>query len=270
MKLDNKSKMKSAIQAATAALSLPTPTPTPKPSSSSLSSPLPFMIFTNVKISDTAGLATIFARATAAPYAPAAKANMQQQQQQHRSTDFLSMLLMSALIPFQFMASVTLVTNRNAGKLASMLLPLLLPLMVLQHSRLALAGSCREAQLCCNGRDSSCVVQKAPINSIIEDLNDKPCYCDHACLKLGDCCNDFKDHCGVLDCQVSDWGQWSECNASCGAGITTRGRKVLQPAQNGGKHCPTLLQKRACQGFRCHGHRHDKKILRGKFHKDCL
>lgn len=57
-------------------------------------------------------------------------------------------------------------------------------------------GSCREATLCCNGRDSSCVVQKTPINAIIEDLNDKPCYCDHACLKLGDCCSDFKQHCG--------------------------------------------------------------------------
>lgn len=57
-------------------------------------------------------------------------------------------------------------------------------------------GSCREAKLCCPGRDSSCVVQKAPINAIIEDLSDKPCYCDHACLKLGDCCDDFKDACG--------------------------------------------------------------------------
>ncbi|XP_030378084.1 uncharacterized protein LOC115626767 [Scaptodrosophila lebanonensis] len=123
------------------------------------------------------------------------------------------------------------------------------------------AGSCREAQLCCNGRDSSCVVQKAPINAIIEDLSDKPCYCDHACLKLGDCCEDFKDHCGVLDCQVSDWGAWSECDKSCGTGMMTRTRQVLQPAQNGGKHCPSLLQKRGCQGYHCHGHR-DKKILR--------
>lgn len=57
-------------------------------------------------------------------------------------------------------------------------------------------GSCREAKLCCPGRDSSCVVQKAPLNSIIEDLSDKPCYCDHACLKLGDCCTDFKEACG--------------------------------------------------------------------------
>lgn len=80
-------------------------------------------------------------------------------------------------------------------------------------------------------------------------------------LLLGSLCVSFP----VLDCQVSDWGQWSECNTSCGAGIMTRSRKVIQPAQNGGKHCPTLLQKRGCQGFRCHGHRHDKKILRGKF-----
>lgn len=60
---------------------------------------------------------------------------------------------------------------------------------------LILAGSCRDSQLCCNGRDSSCVVQKAPMNALIEDLNDKPCYCDHACLKLDDCCSDFKDYC---------------------------------------------------------------------------
>lgn len=62
------------------------------------------------------------------------------------------------------------------------------------------AGSCRESALCCNGRDSSCVVQKTPINAIVEDVNEKPCYCDHACLKLGDCCEDFKSHCG---------GKWS-------------------------------------------------------------
>ncbi|XP_068159673.1 hybrid signal transduction histidine kinase A isoform X2 [Drosophila tropicalis] len=134
-------------------------------------------------------------------------------------------------------------------------------LLILLLPGAAWSGSCREAQLCCNGRDSSCVVQKAPINAIIEDLSDKPCYCDHACLKLGDCCDDFKDHCGVLDCQVSDWGAWSECDKSCGTGMMTRTRQILQAAQNGGKHCPSLLQKRGCQGYRCHGHR-DKKILR--------
>lgn len=56
-------------------------------------------------------------------------------------------------------------------------------------------GTCSESALCCNGRDSACVVQKAPINAIIEDLSDKPCYCDHACLRLNDCCEDFKEYC---------------------------------------------------------------------------
>jgi hypothetical protein len=65
------------------------------------------------------------------------------------------------------------------------------------------AGSCGEAKLCCPGRDSSCVVQKAPLNAIIEDLSDKPCYCDHACLKLGDCCKDFKEACGGKERQIS-------------------------------------------------------------------
>ncbi|XP_052850303.1 cyclin-dependent kinase 11B isoform X1 [Drosophila gunungcola] len=65
----------------------------------------------------------------------------------------------------------------------------------------------------------------------------------------------------VLDCQVGDFGAWSECDKSCGTGMMTRNRQILQAAQNGGKHCPTLQQKRSCQGYRCHGH-HDKKILR--------
>ena len=58
------------------------------------------------------------------------------------------------------------------------------------------AGSCKEANLCCSGRDSACVVQKTSPNSIKQSSSDKPCYCDHACLKLGDCCQDFKEACG--------------------------------------------------------------------------
>lgn len=57
-------------------------------------------------------------------------------------------------------------------------------------------GSCKEAGLCCTGRDASCVVQKTPQNAIIEDLRDTPCYCDHACLKLNDCCPDYRQTCG--------------------------------------------------------------------------
>lgn len=74
---------------------------------------------------------------------------------------------------------------------------LLIPtiITVLCFCEVAICGSCLEAKLCCPGRDSSCVVQKTPINAIVEDPNEKPCYCDHACLKLGDCCADFKKAC---------------------------------------------------------------------------
>lgn len=58
------------------------------------------------------------------------------------------------------------------------------------------AGSCSSAKLCCQGRDSGCVIQKESPNAIIESPRDKPCYCDHACLKLADCCDDFKETCG--------------------------------------------------------------------------
>ena len=60
----------------------------------------------------------------------------------------------------------------------------------------ALMGSCREAKKCCEGKDPDCGVTKADINSIIMDPDDAPCYCDHNCLNMGDCCPDFKDYCG--------------------------------------------------------------------------
>lgn len=69
-------------------------------------------------------------------------------------------------------------------------------------------GSCRAASLCCTGRDSSCVVQRTVAGVIghgipsLATFADKPCYCDHACLKLGDCCEDFKQACG---------GEWLPC-----------------------------------------------------------
>ncbi|XP_058829892.1 somatomedin-B and thrombospondin type-1 domain-containing protein-like isoform X1 [Topomyia yanbarensis] len=115
----------------------------------------------------------------------------------------------------------------------------------------AYGGSCRDAALCCNGRDSACVVQKVPPNAITSDFNVKPCYCDHACLKLGDCCGDFKAYCGVIDCVVSEWSRWSECDAVCGPGTSSRTRTIRQQVHNGGKHCPSLVQKRDCQGSSC-------------------
>ena len=70
-------------------------------------------------------------------------------------------------------------------------------------------GSCRAARKCCDGKDANCVVQNgnknaASLNSVLQDddfsdidLDDlMPCYCDHGCMSVGDCCSDFKDYCG--------------------------------------------------------------------------
>ncbi|KAL1269007.1 hypothetical protein QQF64_031296, partial [Cirrhinus molitorella] len=42
-------------------------------------------------------------------------------------------------------------------------------------------GSCANPDLCCSGLNNSC--------------HRKNCYCDVACLRLGDCCPDFKPIC---------------------------------------------------------------------------
>ncbi|XP_049767853.1 somatomedin-B and thrombospondin type-1 domain-containing protein-like [Schistocerca cancellata] len=55
----------------------------------------------------------------------------------------------------------------------------------------------------------------------------------------------------VVDCAVTAWGPWSECDADCGTGMMRRSRSVQRQPENGGKHCPSLLQKRGCQGTRC-------------------
>jgi len=115
----------------------------------------------------------------------------------------------------------------------------------------AVGGSCRAARMCCDGKDTECCPQKNDINSIVPDLEDVPCYCDHGCLDMGDCCPDFKDYCGVIDCEVSEWTEWSECSSKCGTGKSTRTRTVVRPESNGGVSCPDLSQSRVCQGEQC-------------------
>jgi len=119
------------------------------------------------------------------------------------------------------------------------------------HTRLTagLLGSCRAARKCCEGKNTDCEVNasNSNANSIILNLNTETCYCDHGCMEMGDCCHDFKEYCGVYDCQVGGWGTWSPCSSTCGPGTQERRREVLRPESNGGVSCPDLQQSKQCE-----------------------
>lgn len=61
-------------------------------------------------------------------------------------------------------------------------------------------GSCRAHKRCCDGQDPDCQIQSSFPNPLqmLEQGEDveEPCFCDHGCLDMGDCCPDFKDYCG--------------------------------------------------------------------------
>ena len=57
---------------------------------------------------------------------------------------------------------------------------------------------CAVAGLCCKHRDSGCVVQHVFDNKTI-DTRELPCYCDQACLRLDDCCPDYREFCSGRD-----------------------------------------------------------------------
>ena len=41
----------------------------------------------------------------------------------------------------------------------------------------------------------------------------------------------------LVDCQWTDWSEWSCCSQTCTKGVRTRTRYENQTAQNGGKPC---------------------------------
>ena len=62
----------------------------------------------------------------------------------------------------------------------------------------------------------------------------------------------------MIDCQVSDWSDWSKCDVACGIGTSTRTREVLRPESNGGRQCPSLEESRSCRATRCSTRQLDK------------
>ena len=62
----------------------------------------------------------------------------------------------------------------------------------------------------------------------------------------------------VIDCQVSDWSDWSKCDVACGIGTSSRTREVIRPESNGGVQCPSLEESRSCRATRCSTRQLDK------------
>jgi len=61
-------------------------------------------------------------------------------------------------------------------------------------------------------------------------------------------CN--SDPCPV-DCQVGEWGGWSQCSAECGGGVRERTRDIIVPAQHGGEPCPATDDETSCHMGAC-------------------
>ncbi|TSQ92657.1 Spondin-1 [Bagarius yarrelli] len=58
------------------------------------------------------------------------------------------------------------------------------------------------------------------------------------------------DNCSV-DCMLSEWTEWSECNKSCGKGHMIRTRMVKLEPQFGGVPCPETVQRKRCKIRKC-------------------
>uniref|UniRef100_A0A672ZXC2 Spondin-1 n=1 Tax=Sphaeramia orbicularis TaxID=375764 RepID=A0A672ZXC2_9TELE len=54
-----------------------------------------------------------------------------------------------------------------------------------------------------------------------------------------------------VDCMVSEWSEWSECNKSCGKGHTIRTRMIKLEPQLGGSPCPETIQRKKCKIRKC-------------------
>ncbi|XP_041371854.1 thrombospondin type-1 domain-containing protein 7A-like isoform X2 [Gigantopelta aegis] len=55
-----------------------------------------------------------------------------------------------------------------------------------------------------------------------------------------------------IDCELSEWSDWSECSVTCGSGMQVRVRSILTEPADGGRKCPSLegslkeTQSRVC------------------------
>ncbi|KAM8867550.1 somatomedin-B and thrombospondin type-1 domain-containing protein [Synchiropus picturatus] len=105
-------------------------------------------------------------------------------------------------------------------------------------------SGCREAGLCCSGRETSCST-----TGWRSDRTYGTCFCDQACRSTMDCCHDYHTACPAVSCVVSGWSQWSGCSEPCRATIRRRSRTVQQGQVNGGNPCPHLEELAGCAEY---------------------
>lgn len=54
-----------------------------------------------------------------------------------------------------------------------------------------------------------------------------------------------------LDAQMSQWEEWSECSQACNGGTQMRARRVIQPAENGGRRAGETVDVQPCNTLAC-------------------
>lgn len=75
--------------------------------------------------------------------------------------------------------------------------------------------------------------------------------------ELGDCNEELKqmEKCMLpecpINCELTEWSHWSECNKSCGKGHMIRTRMITLEPQFGGGVCPETVQRKKCRIRKC-------------------
>ena len=91
-----------------------------------------------------------------------------------------------------------------------------------------------------------CFCPDGSVKAIV-DCGHENFNCNEVCQPGGQMYN-FKT---PVNCEVSNWSNWSNCNKDCGEGTETRKRTVTQYPEYNGKSCPELTETRSCKKKDC-------------------